>query len=450
MYILGLNAYHGDSAACIIKDGVIIAATEEERFRRLKHWAGFPTQAIQFCMREAGINFEQLDYIAVSRDPDANYYRKVWHALTHPQKLGNIINRYTNGKKVFNLSGDFKEYLGINNEQLKNKIIHVEHHRSHIASAYYASPFEESAILSIDGFGDFSSTMLAHAKGNDIRVLNKVTYPHSCGIFYTAFTQFLGFPYYGDEYKVMGLAPYGEPVYFEKLRDLAHLKPNGLFSLDQAYFNVVTKGVDMSWDKGMPNIGPLFSDKLIKTFGKPRDKNEPLTQEHKNLAASVQKMCEEIIFHALDYLYKTTSCDCICITGGVAQNSVANGKIKQRTPFKHVYIPSAGHDAGTAMGSAFYHYFDTLKNKRQEAIYSAFTGSHFSATEIVALLDAKQIKYEVAETDEQLYNIVTDQSDKCRRCGLVPGQGRIWPTRVGSPIHFSRSQQAGCKRPDQQ
>jgi carbamoyltransferase len=443
MYILGLNAYHGDSAACIIKDGVIIAATEEERFRRIKHWAGFPSLAIEFCFREAGISIDQLDYITVSRDPKANFAKKIWHVATHPYKIGALLDRFTNNLKIFNLANDFKTHLGVDIETLKHKIVNIEHHHSHIASAFFASPFDEAAILSIDGFGDFSSTMLAFGKGNDIKILDKLTFPHSAGIFYTAFTQFLGFPYYGDEYKVMGLAPYGEPTYFEKLKELVKLKKNGLFELNTNYFTHVSQGVDMSWENGSPFIGPLYSQKLLKYFGQPRKKSEPLTQIHKDLAASVQKTCEEIIFNALNYLQKLTACENVCITGGVAQNSVANGKVTRRTPFKNVYIPSAGHDAGTSMGSAFYHYNANLKKPRLNPIYSAFTGSRYSTKEITGLLDKKKISYEIASTDEEVFDKVSSQLINAGVVGWFQGRAEFGPRALGA-----RSILADPSRPD--
>lgn len=432
MYILGLNAYHGDSSACILKDGVLIAATEEERFRRIKHWAGFPSEAIRFCLREAGITINEVDYITISRDPKANFGLKVRHALTHPAKYKAVISRYLNSKKVSNIDTEFAALFGLDKQTLRAKVVQVEHHTSHLASAFFASPFEESALLSIDGFGDFSSTMLAVGRGNQIEILDKLTFPHSCGIFYTAFTQFLGFPYYGDEYKVMGLAPYGTPKYVDQLMDVVKLKDNGLFELSTKYFVHVSKGVDMSWDNGAPYIGPVYSSYLEKKFGAPRKKEEPLTQYHKDMAASVQKMCENIIFNALNHLHKVTGLDSICVAGGVAQNSVANGKIQQFTPFKNVYIPSAGHDAGTSMGSALYHFNANLKKPRLSPVYTAYTGSRYQSDEITRLLDEKKIPYHVASSDEELFNIVSDQLINAGVVGWFQGRAEFGPRALGA------------------
>ncbi|RYD71696.1 MAG: hypothetical protein EOP55_20120, partial [Sphingobacteriales bacterium] len=281
---LGLNAYHGDSAACIYKDGEIIAASEEERFRRIKHWAGFPTMAIDFCLQEAGISIQEVDFIAVSRDPKANFFRKVFTAFKNRLSLKNMLNRAQNLKKASSIEHEICQHFNLANQSLKAKVVNVEHHRSHLASAFFASAFDESAILSIDGFGDFSSTMLAIGKGNQIEVLDTVSYPHSLGLFYTTLTQFLGFPHYGDEYKVMGLAPYGVPKYAQKIRTLIQLKPNGLFELNLKYFNHPKNGVKMAWEDGVPSIESLFTKSLTDLLGLPRQSDEAL----KSLAEQIR------------------------------------------------------------------------------------------------------------------------------------------------------------------
>ena len=221
MIILGLNAYHADSSAAIFVNGKMIAATEEERFTRVKHWAGFPKLAIEFCLREAGINIEQVDHIAIGRDPNAKKASKLKFVLKNPFAGFEFIkNRIANQKKVSSLEYEFEKYFNISAEIIKPKIHQVEHHRSHLASAFFASPFEEAALLSIDGSGDFSTAMIGIGRGNDIEVLDSIDFPHSIGIFYTAFTQLLGFPHYGDEYKVLGLAPYGNAKYTQEVKKL--------------------------------------------------------------------------------------------------------------------------------------------------------------------------------------------------------------------------------------
>lgn len=432
MYILGINAYHADSSAAIFKDGIMIAATEEERFRRIKHWAGFPSQAIEFCLKEAGITLDQLDHIAIGRDPKAKFWKKIKFAIAHPNiGFSTIMSRLKNAQQVSTLEDEFaKHFPSVNKETLKTKIHQVEHHRAHLGSAFFASPFEEAALLSIDGSGDFTTTMIGIGKGNDIEVLDSLDFPHSVGIFYSAFTQYLGFPHYGDEYKVMGLAPYGEAKYVEKVKNVIKFTEDGLFRLDLSYFNATKSGVVSYGDDHIPNVARLFSDKMVALFGPTRKKEDELTQYHKDLAASVQRVTELLIFHVLEGLYKKTGLKNVCIAGGVAQNSVANGKITLNTSFEHVYIPSAGHDAGISMGAALYVNNQVLKNPRQPAIWSAYTGSRFSNDEIEAYLKSRNIEYRNLP-DEELYDVVSDQLINAGVVGWFSGRAEFGPRALG-------------------
>ena len=280
MTILGINAYHADSSAAIFKDGVLIAATEEERFRRVKHWAGFPSLAIEFCLKEAGISLHEVDHIAIGRDPYAKLAKKILFLLKNPGGgIRAVKDRLSNARKVSSLEAEFKSLdPSIDEKMIKSKIYQVEHHRSHLASAFFASAFEESAILSIDGSGDFTTTMTAIGKGNQMEVLSSADFPHSVGLFYTAFTQLLGFPHYGDEYKVMGLAPYGEPLYVEKLKDVLIFDEDGLFHLNQKYFRSAKSGIISYGEDHIPVVAPLFSSHLTEKFGAERKKDEDLTQ----------------------------------------------------------------------------------------------------------------------------------------------------------------------------
>jgi len=434
MYILGLNAYHADSSAAIFKDGKMIAATEEERFRRVKHWAGFPSMAVEFCLREAGISLSQLDHIAIGRDPFAKLGKKLLFLAGHPGGGWRAVkDRLQNAKKVSSVE---QELAGIDPEHadlhaLKKKIHQVEHHRSHLASAFFASPFEEAALLSIDGSGDFTTTMTGVGKDNKISVLDSVDFPHSVGIFYTAFTQLLGFPHYGDEYKVMGLAPYGRPEYVDRLRDVLIFLPNGLFRLNQAYFRSARSGIISYGDDHIPVVAPLYSTLMQKKFGAPRSKDEPLTQYHKDMASSVQRITEELIFHILTHLQKRTGLESVCIAGGVAQNSVANGKFTRHTPFKNVYIPSAGHDAGISMGAALYVYNQVLGQPRGEAVWSAYTGSRFSNEEIEKVLQSRNISYQ-RYADDELYEKVADRLIGGGVIGWFNGRAEFGPRALGA------------------
>lgn len=432
MYILGINAYHGDSSACLLKDGKIINAIEEERIRRIKHWAGFPSEAIKFCLNDAGISIEDVDYITIGRNPSAHLTKKIFSSLKKLINYKFIKDRVSNIKKVTSLKSEIAKGLGISESDIRAEIKHIEHHRSHLASAFFASPFKEAAILSIDGFGDFSSTMIAVGKDNKIDVIDAVTYPHSLGIFYTAFTQFLGFPYYGDEYKVMGLSPYGEAKYLDKMKDVITLKDNGLFELNEEYFIHSTEGVAMTWENGAPFIGRIYSDKMIEVFGKPKDKDEPLTQYHKDLAASVQQYCEDVIFHVLNNLQRRTGLKNICIAGGVAQNSVANGKILQLTDFENVYIPSAGYDAGTAIGSALWQYHQVLGNDKREFVRDAYLGAHYSDDEIEQVLKEANIKYTRYKNDQETIDHTAELLANGAVLGWFQGRTEFGPRALGN------------------
>ena len=417
MIILGINAYHADSSAAIFVDGKMIAAIEEERFRRVKHWAGFPELAIAFCLKEAGVGFEQVDHFAIGRDPKAKFFKKILYLARHPiGSFAAVRERLGNSRKVSSIENELSRLSALPANSFTGKIRQVEHHRSHIASAFFASPFDEAACLSIDGSGDFTTTMIGTGKGNSINIIDSVDFPHSIGIFYTAFTQLLGFPHYGDEYKVMGMAPYGEAKYVDKLQHVVHLTPDGLFRLDLSYFRTGTQGIITYGDDNRPIVAPLFSQKMIAEFGEERKKDEPLGQYHKDLAASVQRFTETVIFHLLEGLHKRTGLENVCIAGGVAQNSVANGKILRNTSFKNIYIPSAGHDAGISMGAALYTQHVTADFPRQSAILSAYTGSQFTNEEIITMMASRNM-----QCTELADDILFDKVSECLVNGGVVG-----------------------------
>jgi carbamoyltransferase len=431
MIILGINAYHADSSAAILINGKLVAAIEEERFTRVKHWAGFPSLAVQFCLKEAGVTLNEVDHIAIGRDPKAKFFRKIMFLLKNPGgSLSVIKNRLQNAKKVLTLEDEFSKIGKIDLSGLKNKIHQIEHHRSHLASAFFPSPFEKAALLSIDGSGDFTTTMTGIGRGNQIEVLNSIDFPHSVGLFYTSMTQWLGFPHYGDEYKVMGLAPYGEPKYTDKIKEIINCTSDGLFKLNLNYFKKATEGIIRYGEDHIPVVSKLFTEETEKLLGAARAKEDPLSQYHKDIAASVQRVTEEVIFHLLTHLHQKTGLDKVCIAGGVAQNSVANGKITRNTPFKHVYIPSAGHDAGISMGAAYYVYNHLLKQERAAPVFSAYTGSHFSNEEIISLLNDRGISFRQLE-DEQLYDYVSNCLVNAGVVGWFSGRSEFGPRALG-------------------
>lgn len=432
MIILGINAYHADSSAAILVNGKLVAATEEERFRRIKHWAGFPSQAIAFCLREAGIDLSQVDHITIGRDPKAKWHRKVMFLLQDPfGSVGTVRERLANRKRVLSLESEFQQHFGVNPAMIRSKIRNIEHHRSHMASAFFASPFDEAAVLSIDGAGDFTTTMIGVGKGNKLDVSDSVDFPVSCGTFYTAFTQFLGFPHYGDEYKVMGLAPYGTPRFADKVRKVLRYTNNGLFDWDTRYFRSAREVVVTYNEQHIPVVGNLFSDYFVEQFGPPRQKEDELTQAHKDLAASVQRITEELLIHVLTHLQKRTGLKKVCVAGGVAQNSVANGKFIGNTGFEELYIPSAGHDAGLSMGSAMYQHHHVLGNPRVAPVYSAYTGSRFSNEEIETFLKERGVTY-TRLPDEILYRKVVEKLIEPGVVGWFSGRAEFGPRALGA------------------
>ena len=399
MYILGINAYHGDASAAIIKDGELITAVEEERFNRKKHCAGFPTVAIRYCLEAANISPDQLDHVGISRDPSAHLHKKILFSITRlPNLSGLISERLANAARLLDLRQELARALAVPAE-FRAQFHKVEHHKAHMASCFLVSPFERAAILSIDGFGDFISTMWGVGEGAGIKVLGHVEYPHSVGIVYTATSQYLGFPKYGDEGKVMGLAPYGRSRYLEQFREIVRTD-NGRFKLNLDYFRHHSEGVDMTWDEGSPTIGRIFSDKFVEAFGPARSAGEPLGSLHEDIAASLQARLEEVSFHILRQLHEQTRADQVCVAGGVAFNSVMNGKIPLHTPFRQVYLQPAAGDAGTAVGVCYYIYNILLQHPRSFVMEHAYTGPEFANGRIESVVKGSGLQYRELSNSE--------------------------------------------------
>ncbi|MEX0929822.1 MAG: carbamoyltransferase C-terminal domain-containing protein [Balneolales bacterium] len=390
MIILGLNTYHGDSSACLIKDGVLIAAAEEERFRRIKHWAGFPAEAIKYCLEEAGVVIEQVDFTAVNRYPRASLWRRARYILANRPEVGMLFEKIKNLRKVLNIEDELA--MVIPGATYKGEIRFVDHHRAHLASSFLVSPFEEAVTVSVDGFGDFASTSWGRGKGSGLDMDGKVYFPHSLGMFYQALTQYLGFPNYGDEYKVMGLAPYGEPEYGEEMNQIVRLKSDGTFALNLKYFRHHTDKVAYEWNGCSPEVGTLYSPALETLLGPARSKGEAVTQKHKNVARSVQAMYEKALFHLLNNLHGRYKLDALALSGGCAMNSVANGKISRETPFKNVYIQSAAGDAGGALGAAYWVWYRESGALRDFRMDHAFWGPQFSESYINMMMEVKNEK----------------------------------------------------------
>jgi carbamoyltransferase len=380
MRILGINAYHGDVSAALVRDGELVAAVEEERFRRVKHFAGFPSEAIRSCLEMGGISAGEVDHFAVSRDPRAHLWRKVVYAFRQRPGLGLVRDRARNRGKIAGLDGEIAARLGL--ERVGERLHRVEHHPAHLASAFFVSPFEESAVCAIDGFGDFVSTSWAMGRGSKLELLDRVFFPHSLGLLYLAITQFLGFPKYGDEYKVMGLAPYGEPELASRIRELVTLEAGGRFTLSLPYFRHHAEGVSMTWEDGEPTMGPVFTAELENLLGPARNSEDPVTDRHQAIAASLQLVFEEAVFHVLRALHQRTGSKRLCLAGGCAMNSVANGKIRRETPFEEVFIQPAAGDNGTALGAAFYVQHQILGEPRRFEMNHAYWGPSFEKVDL--------------------------------------------------------------------
>nr|UXE45163.1 decarbamoylnovobiocin carbamoyltransferase [uncultured bacterium] len=421
MYILGLNAFHGDSSVALLNDGALVSALEEERLNRIKHWAGLPVQAAQSCL--AGV---QPDYIAVSRNPKVHLRSKLARALVRPHRWLQLASRAANTVQIATVR-DALAAVGIASP---NAVRFVEHHRAHLASAFFPSPFEKAAVISIDGFGDFSSVMWGVGKQNQIRILGSVSFPHSLGIFYTAFTQFLGFPKYGDEYKMMGLSAYGEPRFARQVRELVRTEA-GQCRLNLKYFTHHSKGVEMSWDGGEPTLAPVFSHLMASEFGSPRRPRSEIQQRDKDLAASVQLVLEENYFALLNFVQKQTSQTAVCLAGGVALNCVANGAILERTNFRDVYIQPAAHDAGTSIGAALYVHHQELKRPRHFQMRHVYYGPEYSDGEILREIEEAGCSYRHV-SDDQLIKETAEAIREGQIVGWFQGRMEFGPRALGN------------------
>lgn len=420
MIILGINAYHPDSSACIIRDGALLAAAEEERFCRIKHWSGFPAKAIEFCLKEAGVNIENVDHIAYNRDPKANIHKKILFTLAHRPPLALIANRTANLFKLQHTRALMSKGFAAQDTRIRAKIHMVEHHRAHMASVFFVSPFDTSTIVTIDGFGDFSSCMVARGGNRGIETHYEINFPHSLGILYTAITQFLGFKKFGDEYKVMGLAAYGKPSLTSEFEDVISTKPRGMFELNLRYFSFHKNSATMEWDNTEPKLPDVYSAKFIEKFGKPRDREEKISQLHCDLAASAQAVYEKVFFHILNHAFSITGDRNLCLAGGCALNSVANGKIFDHTPFKEIYIQPASSDAGGALGAAYYLYHQLLGHQRCFVMRNAYWGPHFDDHEIRACIESNNEALKDCRIEQ-----IEDREMLCKKAAQHIAQGDI-------------------------
>lgn len=432
MKIIGINAYHPDASVALIQNGEVIWAAEEERFTRIKHDCGFPEQALLECIRSNSLQDNSLDYIAVSGDKKANILRKLTYGLTKPSGAQFVLNRLKSKSTSNQLPEKIRNILQEAGVRKYVPVHYAEHHVCHVSSSVYCSPFDRTAFASVDGLGDFVSTMTGVATDSSMRILDRVYFPHSLGFFYTAATQYLGFHNYGEEYKVMGLASYGTPEYVGRMSEMIRLNRSGRFQLSRKYFRHQTGKEKMYWQRGVPAQDILFSESWSELLGRPRDPKQEITQKEMNVAASVQAVMETVYFHILNALYKKTRCENLCLSGGVAYNCVANGKITDSTPFKNIYIQAAAGDSGTAIGAALHIYRKYSLDKKRAVMLSALKGPQYEDADIQKILDASDdIIYE-RKKESDLLKFISEKISAGAVVGWFQDRMEYGPRALGA------------------
>jgi carbamoyltransferase len=432
MYILGINAYHGNASAAIIADGRLIAAVEEERFNRVKYAAGFPSAAIRYCLDAAGITLKEVDHIAIPRDPWARIGTKLLYAIRMP---GFARERAKVMTQFVGIPEALAQAFNVAPKTIRAQFHRVEHHQAHLASTFFVSPFENAALLSADGLGDFASTMWGAGRGNRMEIDGSIAFPHSLGMYYTAVSQYLGFRKFGDEYKVMGLAAYGEPAYLEEFRKIVLSRKGVGFRLGLNYFKHHRTGPEMTWrdaDK-TPELGTMYSDYMAKRLGPVRDPTAPVDKLHRDCAASLQARLEEVLFEMLRALHARTKQKAVCLAGGVAFNCVANGKIFDETPFEKIFLQPASGDAGLAIGAAYFVHHQILGLPRSFVMEHAYWGPSYSHEQILAAIRASRLETEGLEISELHEKVIAKEAAKEIAAGKILGwyQGRAeWGPRA--------------------
>ncbi len=431
MLILGLNMFHADASAAIVQDGEVIFAIAEERLNRAKHYGGFPALAIKACLDAVGAEISDIDHVAVGQDSDANLAKKVQYALANPAKILNFIRLRQRKEQMRDVRSLLVNALEVDSAKLRFQEHHLEHHIAHIASAYYCSPWEKAAGFSYDGSGDFVSTMMARCEGSEIEVLDRVYLPHSLGSFYTMICEFIGYKKYGDEGKVMGLAPYGKDTYVEKLRKIVGLQ-NGNFQLDLGYFKPLgsNQGMQVLPD-GTVRLARHFSDRMAELFGEPREPHAEITQRDMDLAYAMQHRFEEVFFHLLNELHKRVPLEDLAMAGGCALNSVANGKLFDETPFRRTWIQPAAGDEGLAIGAALHTWHSVLKQPRKYVMKNSYLGPEFSDAMIESELKKAGLSYRKLER-QPLLDAVADQVASGNVMGWFQGRMEWGPRALGN------------------
>ncbi len=438
MYILAYNCYVFNAAACLIKDGELVAYAQEERFTREKHTGNFPVYSIEYCLKEAGITINNVDYVGFHWQPFHKFHLRIAQVIKNLPKSPHIYHTYS-GEWIHMVYAKrlFKEHFAAELQDRKKpfKFYRVKHPICHAASAFLVSPFSEAAILTMDGSGEIASTTISVGEGNTIKTIKEINFPHSLGYIFVAITHYLGFTPNSDEYKLMSLKSYGmEDHYYDVVKEIIQLKPGGEYSVDLDYFN---------YDKGIRD--PWVSRKFIETFGPLRQKEEPITEKHQNIAWAFQKRLEDVAMHIADYIHRETKKDYLCIAGGTALNSVMNGKLLKEGPFKDIFVQPAANDAGTCIGSAYYIYNSILNQPRNFVFNTAYLGPKFGNEEIRTFLDNNSIQYQYFEKEDELLVNTAKLIADGNVIGWFQGRMELGPRALGA-----RSILADPRRPDMQ
>ena len=431
MLILGLNMFHADASAAILQDGEVVFAIAEERLNRVKHFAGFPALAIEACLQAVAATISDIDHVAVGQDSDANLSQKIRYTAANPTKIANLIRLRQRKQRAQDVRSLVAKAFSIDPKRIRFQEHHLEHHIAHIASAYYCSPWEKAAGFSYDGSGDFVSTMMARCEGNEIEILKRVFLPHSLGTFYTMICDFIGYSKYGDEGKVMGLAPYGKDTYCEHVSKMVHLTNDG-FQLDLKYFQPLgsNQGMEIRED-GTVSLSRHYSNQMVKLFGEPRQPGTEISQRDMDLAFAMQRRFEEVCFHLLNELHGRVPVGDLVMAGGCALNSVANGKLFSNTPFQRTWIQPAAGDEGLAIGAALHTYHSVLKHPRKYVMKHSYLGPEFSDAQIEAALDKAGLQYRKMQR-EPLLESVAEQIKIGNIVGWFQGRMEWGPRALGN------------------
>ncbi len=429
--ILGINAFHAGASACLVIDGTPLVAIAEERLNRVKHYGGFPVLAIKTCLDFAGLKITDIDHVAVGRDPGANLWKKTQFVLMHLGNIGNFLEMRRKARRFLSVRELLVDTLKAPVRSLKFQVHNVEHHLAHAASAFYISDWDTAAALTLDGSGDFVTSILARCTSDRIDILKKTYVPHSAGFLYTTICEFIGYPAYGDEGKVMGLAAYGEDAYAQTMDDIVSIE-NGDFRLNPRYFTAFGSNLGVSLnDDGTMLVHRHYSDRLVKLFGPARQPDSEIGKREMDLACGAQRRFEDIYMAMLNALHRACPNDHVAIAGGCALNSVANGKLFDATPFSATCIAPAAGDDGLAMGAALYVSNCVLKEGQRRRMANAYLGDEFSAAAIRSALDDAGIVYDELP-EHRLVEATVDEIVEGKVVGWFQGRMEWGPRALGN------------------